>query len=76
MSIGCQTMHRWCNAADNPLLQLSYNFVWKKGEPSVEPMKECVAVEFQREYPFFSFFKVECTEILGIFTEEKSVFKN
>jgi hypothetical protein len=72
MSLGCTTIHRWCNFADNPYLQEFQDFVWKKGEPSVDPTKECVAVDFQRDYPYFSFLKLDCNIPLKALSEAKN----
>lgn len=72
MSMGCTTTHRWCNFADNPYLQEFQDFVWKKGEPSVDPTKECVAVDFQRDYPYFTFLKLDCNIQLKSLSEAKN----
>jgi len=42
---------------------------WKKNEPSSDPLKLCVAVEFQRTAPHMMFFKAECKEKYLGFTE-------
>jgi len=70
MSIGCPSVHRWCNLGDNPLMEQHERIVWKKGEPSSDPLKECVAVDFQHDPPYMTFVKVDCNSLLLNFFRE------
>jgi len=59
MSLNCPKVTRWCNGADNPFVENT--LPWKKGEPTADPEKECVVVDFVREPPYFeNFSKVNC----------------
>ncbi|XP_065349086.1 uncharacterized protein LOC135945380 [Cloeon dipterum] len=60
VSIGCPSVIRWCNWKDNPLLENDSYLSWYKGEPSADPTKECVAVDYSDTPPYFTLFKVEC----------------
>jgi len=63
MSIGCPSVIRWCNMADEPLMENHPKIVWKKGEPSTDPLKECVVVDFQiAPQPSLTFFKADCNK--------------
>ncbi|CAB3372744.1 Hypothetical predicted protein [Cloeon dipterum] len=60
VSIGCPSVIRWCNWKDNPLLENDSYLSWDKGEPSADPSKECVAVDYSDKPPYFTLFKIEC----------------
>ncbi|CAB3383082.1 Hypothetical predicted protein [Cloeon dipterum] len=46
-SFGCPKSNRWCQIPGDPFLNNSY-IPWGKGEPNMDPSKECVLVNFQK----------------------------
>jgi len=57
-SIGCPSVLRWCNLRDNPLV--GNHLKWAKGEPSKDPLKECVYLSYSNSTGEFVFAKDSC----------------
>jgi hypothetical protein len=46
------------------------HLTWKPNEPSNDPLKACVAVEYNNKVPpYLTFYKESCTVSLGVFSE-------
>ncbi|XP_065332838.1 uncharacterized protein LOC135934784 [Cloeon dipterum] len=59
VSFGCPKSNRWCQIPENPFLNSSY-IPWAKGEPSMDPSKECVLVKYDADKKSFTFTKNSC----------------
>ncbi|XP_065353575.1 uncharacterized protein LOC135948292 isoform X2 [Cloeon dipterum] len=59
VSFGCPKSNRWCQIPEDPFLNNSY-IPWAKGEPSMDPSKECVIVKYDADKISFTFTKNSC----------------
>ncbi|XP_059487290.1 uncharacterized protein LOC132203496 [Neocloeon triangulifer] len=74
-SLGCVNSIRWCNYLDNSLVQDSY-IKWAKGEPSTDPSKECVYVDYDSAKIEFTFAKTNCKADIFSMTESLTSFES
>ncbi|XP_065346381.1 uncharacterized protein LOC135943660 [Cloeon dipterum] len=65
VSFGCPKSNRWCQIPEDPILNNSY-IPWGKGEPSMDPSKECVLVKYDADKKSLTFTKNSCKDATNL----------
>ncbi|XP_059490032.1 uncharacterized protein LOC132205153 [Neocloeon triangulifer] len=74
-SFGCPKSIRWCNSADNPIMDDSF-IQWEAGEPSMDPNKDCVYAKYNAGKNELTFGKTACNATLYFINESDAIYEN
>jgi hypothetical protein len=74
--MGCSSVLRWCDKVTNTIIDVNKAtyLLWKKDEPSADPLKECTVVDFKLTPPHFTFFKSDCNAGYLTLAEDRRPF--